>query len=316
MHGDHGAGHRDHDDGHGHHQHHHAPASFGMAFAIGAALNTGFIVAQVVYGLAAHSTALLADAVHNAGDVLGLLLAWGASWLARLRPTAARTYGWGRGTILAALANAVILLLGCGAIAAEAVQRLQHPGPVAGVTMMWVAALGIVVNGVTAMLFAGGRRTDLNLRGAFLHMAADTVVSAGVVVSGALVLWLGWRWIDPVTSLAIVVVITVGTWGLLRDSVNLAMDAVPEGIEVAHVQSALRGLPGVAEVHDLHIWGLSTTETALTVHLVHPEPGDHAGLLQLACEVVTSRFGIAHATFQIETPDTAQTCVLRSDEVV
>jgi cobalt-zinc-cadmium efflux system protein len=302
-----------HDDQHGHH---HAPGGFGGAFAIGAVLNTAFIIAQIVYGLAAHSTALLADAVHNAGDVLGLLLAWGAAGLARLRPTSGRTYGWGRGTILAALANAMILLLGCGAIAAEAVQRLLHPAPVAGVTMMWVAALGIIVNGVTALLFARGRHADLNLRGIFLHMASDAVVSAGVVVAGGLVLWLGWRWLDPVASLGIVAVITVGTWGLLRDSVNLAMDAVPEGIAPGEVEAALRCLPGVTEVHDLHIWGLSTTQTALTAHLVHSVPGDHAGLLLLACETVTKRFRIGHATFQIETPETAEGCMLRPAQII
>ncbi len=308
--------HHDHDGPHGSDAHHHAPASFGRAFAIGTALNAGFVAAQVFYGLAAHSMALLADAVHNFGDVLGLLIAWGATVLARREPTAARTYGWGRGTILASLANAVVLLLGCGAIAVEAVQRFADPAPVAGGTVVLVAALGILINGGTALMFAGGRAGDLNIRGAFLHMAADAAVSAGVVVTGLLIALTGRRWLDPATSLAIVAVIAIGTWGLLRDSLNLATDAVPGGIDLPVVAAALRALPGVIEVHDLHVWALSTTETALTAHLVHAPEADAPGLLRLAARLVRERFGIGHATFQLETAEVAESCGLRPASVV
>ncbi len=307
---------------HGHHghahgpgAHSHAPASFGTAFAVGAALNIGFVAAQVFYGVLAHSMALLADATHNFGDVLGLLLAWGAATLARRGPTSARTYGWGRGTILASLANAVVLLVSCGAIALEAVRRFGAPAPVAGTTVMLVAALGILVNGATALMFMRGRHDDLNLKGTFLHMAADAAVSAGVVITGLLIALTGWDWLDPVTSLAIVAVIVIGTWGLLRDSMNLAMDAVPEGIDLAQVEATLRALPGVADVHDLHVWGLSTTATALTAHLVQGG-GDPATLIRAAEEAVRARFRIGHATFQVETPELARTCALAPAEVI
>jgi cobalt-zinc-cadmium efflux system protein len=310
----------DHAHGHGHAHAHgpgggHAPASFGKAFAIGIALNAGFVVAQVFYGLTVNSVALLADAVHNLGDVLGLLIAWGAATLATRLPTPARTYGWGRTTILASLTNAVVLLLGCGAIAVEAIRRFSSPAPVGGSTVMWVAAVGIVINGATALMFMRGRKDDLNVKGAFLHMAADAVVSAGVVVAGLLMTLTGWQWLDPVTSLVIVVVITVGTWNLLRDSVNLALDAVPEGIELANVDTALRGLPGVLDVHDLHVWGLSTTDTALTAHLVHD--GGNAGVLILAaCQEMRDKFSIGHSTFQVETPELADACALRPAHII
>jgi len=317
---DHDHGHAGHEHGghsHGHGGHQHAPASFGRAFAIGTALNAAFVAAQVFYGLAAHSVALLADAVHNLGDVLGLLIAWGAATLARRAPTLARTYGWGRSTILASLTNAVVLLLGCGGIAFEAIRRFGDPAPVGGATVMWVAALGIIINGATALLFMRGRKGDLNVKGAFLHMASDAVVSAGVVVSGLLITLTGWHWLDPATSLAIVAVITVGTWGLLRDSANLAMDAVPEGVDVSAIEVALRTLPGVIEVHDLHVWGLSTTETALTAHLVVADfASGPAVLLRAACDLVRGRFGIGHATFQVETGDVAEVCELRSAAVI
>jgi cobalt-zinc-cadmium efflux system protein len=318
----HGHEHHDHDHhGHDHHGHahggghSHAPASFGMAFAIGTALNAAFVAAQVFYGLLAHSVALLADAIHNFGDVLGLLIAWGATLLLKRLPTQERTYGWGRSTILASLANAIVLLIGCGAIALEAIQRFNDPTPVGGPTVMWVAALGIIINGATALLFMRGRKGDLNVRGAFLHMAADAAVSAGVVVAGLLIALTGWAWLDPFTSLAIVVVIVAGTWGLLRDSVNLALDAVPEGIELAKVEAALRALPDVLDVHDLHVWGLSTTDTALTAHLVH-DGSDAPRLILRAVEEVRVHFKIGHATFQVETPELAEACALRPADVV
>ena len=302
-----------HDNDHGGHSH--APASFGTAFAIGTALNAGFVAAQVFYGLAAHSVALLADAVHNFGDVLGLLIAWGASILAKRHPTQARTYGWGRSTILASLTNAVVLMLGCGAISVEAIRRFNDTAPVGGSTVMWVAALGIVINGATALLFMKGRKGDLNVKGAFLHMAADAGVSAGVVVAGLLITLTGWHWLDPVTSLLIVAVITISSWSLLRDSANLALDAVPEGIDLAKVDTALRGLTGVIDIHDLHVWGLSTTETALTAHLVH-DGSDAAVIIRSACDEMRAHFKIGHATFQVETAELAEACVLRPAHIV
>ena len=313
-HGSHG-----HTQGAGGHHHHAPPASFDRAFALGAALNAAFVAAEVGFGLGAHSIALLADAAHNLGDVLGLLLAWGAAWLGRRRPTRERTYGYGRSSILASLTNAVVLLVSVGAIAAEAIQRLVAgvpSGAVGGKTVMVVAAAGILVNGITAWLFARGRRGDLNVRGAFLHMAADAAVSAGVVVAGLVILLTGWAWLDPLVSLAIATLILVSTWGLLRDSANLALDKVPEGVDAAAVRAYLAALPGVSEVHDLHIWGLSTTETALTVHLVRPGAGTDDALLCRACEELRERFGIGHATVQVEEGDPAQPCALAPENVV
>lgn len=276
-------------------------------------LNAGFVAAEGGFGLAANSMSLLADAAHNLGDVLGLLLAWGAAWLARRPPTARRTFGYGRSSILAALINATVLLIGVGAIGVEAVQRLFAPQPVVETTVMVVAAIGILINGCTALMFMRGREADLNIRGAFLHMASDAVVSLGVVLAALLIRLTGWLWVDPVTSLAIVVVITIGTWGLLRDLVDLAMDAVPGGVAPKAVRDYLEAQQGVTEVHDLHIWGLSTTETALTVHLVCDEtamrPHDMAHELR-------TRFGIGHATMQIETREDAELCRLRPDHVV
>ena len=302
-------GHHHHD--HGHAGHSHAPASFGRAFALGIALNLALVVAQVGVGAWAHSTALLADAVHNFGDVMGLAFAWLAAVLARRRPTVRRTYGWGRGSILAALANASVLLVGCGAIIVEAVQRLFAPAPVAGGPVMVVAAAAIVVNGAVALMFMRGRREDLNIRGAFLHMAADAGVSAGVLVAAWLITLTGALWIDPVASLVISVVIVAGSWGLLRDATALAMDAVPPGIDPAAVRTRLLALPDVTGVHDLHIWALSTTRIAATAHLVGASGG--AGLAATASCVLQSEFGIGHCTFQVETADAADGCALRSD---
>ena len=300
-----------HDHGH-HHEHHghsHAPATFGRAFAAGIALNAGLVAAQVGVGAWAHSTALLADAVHNFGDVLGLAFAWLASVLARRRPTARRTYGWGRGSILAALANASVLLVGTGAIIVEAVQRLLDPMPVAGGAVMLVAAAAIVVNGSVAMMFMRGRHADLNIRGAFLHMASDAGVSVGVLVAAWLITLTGALWLDPVASLVISAVILAGSWGLLRDATALAMDAVPPGIDPAAVRARLLALPGVVEVHDLHIWALSTTRTAATAHLVATGLG--ANLVPMACTALQVEFGVGHCTFQVENAETAEACALR-----
>jgi cobalt-zinc-cadmium efflux system protein len=308
--------HHEHGHSHGHHHHDHGPATHDRAFAVGVTLNAGFVVAEIVFGLAANSVALLADAAHNLGDVLALLLAWGAAWLARRPPTARRTYGWGRSSILAALINAFVLLIGVGAIGWEAILRLFHPEPVVEFTVMVVAAVGILVNGATALLFMRGRADDLNIRGAFLHMAGDAGVSLGVVVAALLIHLTGLLWLDPLASLGIGAVIVVTTWGLLRDSVALAMDAVPGGIQHDAVQDYLAGLPGVVEVHDLHIWGLSTTETALTAHLVCAEDATPRRRLHELCSELRDRFSIGHATFQFETDGEAELCRLRPHNVV
>jgi len=312
-HDDHHALHPGHHHGHDHGPH--APVQFGPAFAVGASLNIGLVAAQVVFGIAAGSMALLADAAHNAGDVLGLLLAWGAVVLGRRPPTARRTYGWGRSSILAALANAAVLLISVGAIAVEAVQRLLAPAPIAGMTVVWVAGAGILINGFTAALFARGHE-DLNIRATFLHMAGDAVISVGVVLAAVAIMLTGWLWIDPLASLAIAALITVSTWGVLRDAVNLAMDGVPSRIAQHEVEAWLRALPGVVEVHDLHIWGLSTTEAALTAHLVRAEEVDDQELIRAASQGLGAQFRIGHATLQIETPAVAESCRLRPEEVV
>lgn len=301
--------------GHDHSSHAHAPADYGRAFLIGTVLNLGFVAIEAGYGFAANSVALLADAGHNLSDVAGLLIAWGAATLAKRRPTATYTYGLRRSSILAALFNAVFLLVAIGAIAWEALNRIAQPQPVEGGTVMAVAAVGIVVNGVTAWLFASGRKGDINIRGAFLHMAADAAVSAGVVVSGFLILRTGWLWLDPVTSLVNVAVILIGTWGLLRDSVAMALDRVPDGIVPHEVEAALTGLPGVARVHDLHIWSISTTDVALTCHLVMPGgcPGDE--FLHGTSAMLHDRFEIGHSTIQVERNED-EACALAPAETV
>ncbi|HET7765283.1 MAG TPA: cation diffusion facilitator family transporter [Burkholderiales bacterium] len=306
--------HHDHDHhGHDHGHHHHAPRDFGVAFAIGIGLNFIFVVVEAVYGVLAHSMALLADAGHNLSDVLALALAWGASRLARREPSARFTYGLRSTSILAALVNAALLFLVTGGIAWESMQRLVEPEPVASKTVIWVALLGIVVNATSAVPFAksGG---DLNVRAAFLHLAADAAVSLGVVVAALVTLSTGWLWLDPVMGLAIALVIIVGTWGLLKDSVTLALNAVPAHIDPDKVRAYLATLSGVSEVHDLHIWAMSTTETALTVHLVMPKghPGD--AFTAEICKELRERHHVHHATVQIETG--AQPCELAPDHVV
>jgi cobalt-zinc-cadmium efflux system protein len=297
------------------HQHDHGPPSYNRAFAIGVALNTAFVAIEVVFGLLAHSLALIADAGHNLSDVLGLLLAWGAGALARRRPSKRRTYGLRRTSIFAALINAIVLLVVTGGVTWEALRRLDDPGSVSGKTVIWVAAAGVAVNGVTAWLFFSGRKGDLNIRGAFMHMAADAGLALGVVLAGAVILATGWHWLDPAVSLVIGLVILLGTWGLLRDSVNLALDAVPEGVDERAIETYLAGLPGVTEVHDLHVWGMSTTETALTAHLVIPNGGGDA-LLAKACRELHDRFDIEHATIQIERGDPAHPCRLAAAQSV
>ncbi len=310
-------GHHDHDHDHHHqgHGHHHGPVSHDRAFAIGVALNAAFVVIEMLFGWRANSVALIADATHNLGDVFGLLMAWGASVLGRRPPSASRTYGWGRGTILASLANAVVLLVSIGAIGLEAIHRLIAPQPVEEWTVMAVAAVGILINGATALLFMRGRAADLNIRATYLHMVADAAVSFGVVLSAGLIALTGWLWLDPLTSLAIVAVIAVGTWGLLRESTALAMDAVPPGLVAADIQTYLGQFPGVAEIHDLHIWGLSTTQSALTVHLVQSAEGAACRPHEVASGI-RERFGIGHVTVQIEYGAEAEWCRLRPADVV
>ncbi|HEX4963214.1 MAG TPA: cation diffusion facilitator family transporter [Thermoanaerobaculia bacterium] len=307
------AGHVHHHAGH---SHSHAPASFGRAFAIGVGLNLAFVVLEATWGVISHSLSLLADAGHNLSDVLGLLLAWGAAVLARRIPTERRTYGLRRSTTLAALFNAILLLVGVGAIAWEAIGRFRNPPPVAGGTVAWVAAVGIAVNTATALLFVAGRKSDINIRGAFLHMAADAAVSLGVAIAGVVILATGWSWLDPAVSLVISVVILIGTAGLLRDSFNLALDAVPPGIEVADVRRYLEGLPQVCEVHDLHIWGMSTTETALTAHLVIPNRHPDDCFYRDAAREMHDLFGIEHVTLQVEMGDPDNPCRQAPDHVV
>jgi len=309
---DHSHGHS-HDHSHGHAGHGHAPDSFGAAFAIGAALNTAFVIAELVFGYAANSLALISDAVHNLSDVVALLLAWGATWLAQRRPTERHTYGYRRASILAALFNAGLLLVAVGGIVVEAVNRLYTPEPVAGWTVVLVAALGVVINGGTAMLFMRGRHGDLNIRGAYLHMAADAGVSLGVVAAALVIMATGWLWLDPVTSLVIAAVVFWSGWGLARDSVNLALDGVPRGIDLAKVKAYLGGLDGVSEVHDLHVWAMSTNETALTAHLVRPGGHDDA-FLHGVCEGLAHRFDIHHATLQVEA--SSEVCKLAPEHVV
>jgi cobalt-zinc-cadmium efflux system protein len=294
--------------------HDHAPASFGRAFAIGIGLNLGFVILETIFGILSNSVALLADAGHNVSDVLALAVAWLASELVKRTPTARFTYGLRGSSILAALFNSAFLLVIVGAISWEAIRRLEAQKPATGKTVMIVAAIGIAINAVTAWMFAGGK-DDINLRGAFVHMASDALVSAGVVAAGFVIMLTGWQWLDPVVSLVINAVIVWATWGLLRDSLGMAMAAAPSRIDPAAVRAFLAGRPGVEGVHDLHIWAMSTTEVALTCHLVMPggHPGD--GFLHGLCDQLTERFRIDHTTVQIETDPTAA-CALAPDEVV
>jgi len=293
---------------------HRAQLDYSAAFAIGIALNTVFVIVQAASGVLANSMALLADAAHNLSDVLSLLMAWAASMLVRRAPTPRYTYGLRSSSILAALGNAVVLLLAVGAIAWEAIHRLASPQHVAGTPMIVVALVGIAINGGTAWLFRAGRDSDLNVRAAFVHMLADAAISLGVVVSGVSIVLLGWLWIDPLLSLVIATIIVWGTWGVLGDAMNLALHAVPFAIDPSAVRRYLEQLEGVSAIHDLHVWAMSTTETALTCHLVMPQtPAGDAFLAQVAKEL-HDRFAIAHATLQIERGD--HECALEPDHVV
>lgn len=305
------AGHESHSHGHAGHHHHHIPADgHGRAFAIAVALNMVIVVGQTAYGVIAQSTALLADAGHNLSDVLGLLLAWGAARLATRRPSARYTYGFGSTSILAALANAALLLVACGVIIAEAVNRLLHPERVAGFDVFVVATIGMIANAFSAWLFMRGQKHDLNIRGAFLHMAADAAVSAAVAVSGLVILATGWNWVDPVMSIIVVLVIVYGTWGLLRESVRLALAAVPSGVDMGGIRDFLASQNGVTDVHDLHVWALSTTGNALSVHLVMPagHPGD--AQLDGIVHALRERFRMQHVTLQVDLGTSEHHCAL------
>ncbi len=300
--------HHEHDHGHDHHHghshgiggHHHGPVNTGdWRYAVGLLVNLAFVAVEFGAGVISQSTALMADAGHNLSDVMGLAMAGGAAWLARRAGGANKTYGYGKATVLAALFNALLLIFACGAIAFEAVRRLNDPAPVGSTTVMVVAGIGFFINLGTALLFMKDQHKDLNVRGAYLHMMADAAVSLGVVVVGVVMLFTGWAILDPLVSIAIVVLILIGTWGLLKDSVNLALDAAPRGVDVAAIRAGFLALPGVTAVHDLHVWGLSTTETALTAHLVHDRP-DAEALLAEAQSLARTRFAIGHTTLQLE----------------
>jgi cobalt-zinc-cadmium efflux system protein len=294
-------------DHHGH-RHDHGSNGHGRAFAIGIALNLGFVIIEAWYGFQTGSLALLADAAHNLGDVGGLLLAWMAYAAAKLRPSSRKTYGWQRGSILASFVNAAILLVAMGSLGWEAVQRLQQPAPIAAGTVMLVAAIGVLINAATAMLFMSGGKNDLNIRGAFLHMAADALVSVGVIIAGALYLWQGWTWIDPLTGIIIAIVVIFGTWSMFRQSLHLLFDGVPEHISVIEVRQSLAAIAGVGSVHDLHVWAMSTSEPALTAHLVVRDERSSDGILRDAQVVLHERFGIHHVTLQLEAEPCADHC--------
>lgn len=289
----HGHAHHDHDHAHGHA----APADRRYAIAIG--LNLGFVAVETAAGLYANSTALLSDAAHNLSDVLGLALAGGAAWLAKREASAQRTYGFSKATVLAALANALVLVAACGGILWEALGRLFAPEATQPLFIMAVAAIGVLINGATAMLFLAGRKHDVNVRGAYLHMLSDAGVSAAVIVAGAAIYFTGLAWIDPAISLAVVALILWSTWGLLRESLDLALDAAPANIDVVKVRDYLAAAPGVTAVHDLHVWAMGAAKPALTAHLVRPEGGDDAFLAAVSAGI-TQTFGIAHVTLQIE----------------
>jgi cobalt-zinc-cadmium efflux system protein len=296
------------------HSHSHARTGFGAAFAIGAAFNVALVLAQFAFGYLSNSLALISDGVHNLGDVIGLLLAWGASWAGQRLPTARRTYGYGQASILAALANAALLLVATGAIIVEAARRFAESQPVESNTVMLVAGIGIVVNAATALMFMRGRAHDLNIASVFTHMAGDAALSFGVVVAAFLIGVTGWLWLDPLTSIALAAAIFLSSWRLMSDAMNMALDAVPPGVDPVAVHSYLAALPGVTEVHDLHIWAMSTTETALTVHLVRPDGKTDDAFMMETAHDLGRRFGIHHSTIQVEMGD--ETCRLAPTNVV
>jgi cobalt-zinc-cadmium efflux system protein len=302
---------------HGHdHGHVHAPSDYGRAFALGVTLNLGFVAIEVFYGVTSRSLALVADAGHNFGDVLGLGLSWGAAFLAKVRPSTRRTFGFRRSTIVASVANALILLFVTGGLTWESLRRLASPEPAHGMTMVVVALVGVAINTVSALLFLSGAKKDLNVRSAFLHLASDAILALGVAGAGGLILLTGWLWLDPAVSIVLAMAILAGTWSLMRRSLDLMLDAVPEGIDPRDVKAFLGGLRGVVEVHDLHVWAMSTTETALTAHLVMPDNAREPSFLADACKELHAKFRIDHATLQIDPENAPAPCALAPDEVV
>lgn len=304
--------HHGHDHSHGHHHHHGDPNTMGRAFAIAIVLNLGFVGVEFFYGFLANSTALMADAGHNLSDVLGLMLAWGAAILAKRAPNQRYTYGLRSTSMLAALFNAMLLMAACGGIAWEAAQQLVHPDPVAGTTVSIVAGVGILINGFSAWLFMSGSKDDINIRGAYLHLAADAAISLGVLIAGVIVGYTGWNWIDPLVSVVIVVFIVISTWSLLTQSVRMMMAAVPDNVDRAEIEQFLRARPGVAELHDLHIWAMSTTENALTAQLVIPSgyPGDQA--MDAISKQLREEFSVQHSTLQVRTGAAELECCLQA----
>ena len=292
------------------HEHRHSVNNYNRSFAIGVALNIIFVAVEASYGILSGSLALIADAGHNLGDVLGLLLAWGASVMATKPATEKRTYGYRKVTIMASLVSAILLLVALGGIVWEAVGRFSYPKPIAGVTVIIVAGIGVFLNTITALLFVSGKKHDLNIKGAYLHMVADAGVSLGVVIAGIVIISTGWVWVDPLISLLIVAVILVGTWSLLRDSMNLAIDSVPKGIDISGIKKYLTNLENVVQIHDLHIWSLSTTEVALTVHLVVTNETLNNDFLQQSQQKLYEHFGIEHTTIQIERESDENDCML------
>ncbi len=296
------------------HEHTHEVKNYNRAFTIGVLLNVSFVIIEAVYGLLANSLSLLADAGHNLSDVMGLLLAWGASWMATVAASTKRTYGFKKITVLASLASALLLFIALAGIFYEALERLKEPHPVEGLTVIIVAGIGVFINTATALLFMKDQKEDLNIRGAFLHMAADALISLGVVIAGMVILYKGWLWVDPAVSIVITIVIFIGTWGLLRDSVNYLIDAVPKGIEEEQVRAYLQSIETVESLHDLHIWPLSTTQTALSVHLVlDPLPQSQNDFLYTVQEALYERFGIIHSTIQIEESGINNRCLLQKE---
>jgi len=307
----------DHSHGHNHnHDHSHTIGNYNRAFGIGIALNVIFVIIEVVYGLSANSLALLADAGHNLSDVLSLLLAWGAGFLALKKPTQQHTYGFRRVTIMASAISAVLLLAALGGIVVEAVGKLSHPQPSSGIIIIVVAAIGVVINGITALMFMSGQKHDLNIKGAYLHMATDAAVSLGVVVAGFMIMFTGWLWLDPVISLAIVAIVMIGTWSLLRDSLNLSIDGAPKTIDVTQVKELLTGFKQVKQIHDLHIWALSTTEIALTVHLITAQDKIDNELLKQIEHSLHEKFNINHITIQVEQANSDYNCKLDRSECI
>lgn len=313
----HSHSHSRHDHGHSHSHAPSSPGSYNFAFGVGIGLNFIFVLIEAVYGFLSNSMALVADAGHNLGDVVGLALAWIAVWLSQKRPSGRFTYGLRRSSILSALTNAVLLLIAVGGILVESVRRLLATADVQTSTVIAVASIGIVINAFTALLFMSGRKGDINIRGAYLHMAADALVSIGVVIAALVIRWTHWEWLDPAVSIFIGFVIVFGTWGLLKDSIEMAMDAVPRGVDIEKVREYLKSQSGVGEVHDLHIWAMSTTETAMTVHLVVPQELHRDGFLAKLSKDLKERFHIDHPTIQIEAGDVSSfNCALKPDEVV